>query len=160
MIHSTSTLQYVFVAVDTVALKPQPSNLRDIYVQPIRNGHGCFWPIVSCRGRGVSEYGWGVLCVPVLRRAVFSQSERLNMARLGVLVLLPLLVQHALSISFFLPVRTRKCLKEEIHKDVLVTGEYEISEQPNTKTNLKVRELMLMLAFRGDACLLSAFMLN
>lgn len=60
------------------------------------------------------------------------------MARLTALLFLPLLIQSAFSISFFLPVNTRKCLREEIHKDVLVTGEYEISEQANTKTNLKV----------------------
>ncbi|CAB1330907.1 unnamed protein product, partial [Coregonus sp. 'balchen'] len=33
-----------------------------------------------------------------------------------------------------------KCLREEIHKDVLVTGEYEVSEQPNAKTNLKITD--------------------
>lgn len=76
--------------------------------------------------------------------AVTCFSAVLMMARLGVLVLFPLLFHSVFSISFHLPVRTRKCLKEEIHKDVLVTGEYEISEQPNTKVNLKV-VLMLML---------------
>lgn len=60
------------------------------------------------------------------------------MARLAVLLLLPVLIESVFSISFFLPVNSRKCLREEIHKDVLVTGEYEISEQANTKTNLKV----------------------
>lgn len=65
------------------------------------------------------------------------------MARLTALLFLPVLIQSALSISFFLPVNTRKCLREEIHKDVLVTGEYEISEQANTKTNLKVSTELL-----------------
>nr|Q90515.1 RecName: Full=Transmembrane emp24 domain-containing protein 10; AltName: Full=S31III125; AltName: Full=Transmembrane protein Tmp21; AltName: Full=p24 family protein delta-1; Short=p24delta1; Flags: Precursor [Takifugu rubripes]AAC59782.1 S31iii125 [Takifugu rubripes] len=51
------------------------------------------------------------------------------MARLTALLFLPVLIESAFSISFFLPVNTRKCLREEIHKDVLVTGEYEISEQ-------------------------------
>lgn len=60
------------------------------------------------------------------------------MARLAALLLLPVLIESVFSISFFLPVNSRKCLREEIHKDVLVTGEYEISEQANTKTNLKV----------------------
>lgn len=60
------------------------------------------------------------------------------MARLTALLLLPVLIESVFSISFFLPVNSRKCLREEIHKDVLVTGEYEISEQANTKTNLKV----------------------
>ncbi|KAI5094498.1 transmembrane emp24 domain-containing protein 10 isoform 1 precursor, partial [Silurus meridionalis] len=61
------------------------------------------------------------------------------MALLRVLFLL-LLLQSVASISFFLPIRTRKCLKEEIHKDVLVTGEYEISEQANSKVNLKITD--------------------
>lgn len=60
------------------------------------------------------------------------------MARLAALLLLPVLFEAVFSISFFLPVNSRKCLREEIHKDVLVTGEYEIAEQANTKTNLKV----------------------
>lgn len=60
------------------------------------------------------------------------------MNRLGALLILPVLLESVVSISFFLPVNTRKCLREEIHKDVLVTGEYEISEQQSTKTNLKV----------------------
>lgn len=60
------------------------------------------------------------------------------MARLAVLLLLPVLIESVFSISFFLPVNSRKCLREEIHKDVLVTGEYEITEQASTKTNLKV----------------------
>ncbi|KAI2652260.1 Transmembrane emp24 domain-containing protein 10 [Labeo rohita] len=65
------------------------------------------------------------------------------MARFRVLSLslsLLFVVQSVVSISFYLPVRSRKCLREEIHKDVLVTGEYEISEQPNTKTNLKITD--------------------
>lgn len=67
------------------------------------------------------------------------------MARLRLFILLPLVFHSVASISFFLPIRTRKCLKEEIHKDVLVTGEYEISEQANSKVNLKVGVCGLML---------------
>uniref|UniRef100_A0A672T487 Transmembrane protein Tmp21-like n=1 Tax=Sinocyclocheilus grahami TaxID=75366 RepID=A0A672T487_SINGR len=65
------------------------------------------------------------------------------MARYRVLSLalsLLFVVQSVVSISFYLPVRSRKCLREEIHKDVLVTGEYEIIEQLNTKTNLKITD--------------------
>ncbi|TUD52962.1 Transmembrane emp24 domain-containing protein 10 [Bagarius yarrelli] len=62
------------------------------------------------------------------------------MAPLRVLILLPVILHSVASISFFLPIRTRKCLKEEIHKDVLVTGEYEISEQANSKVNLKITD--------------------
>lgn len=71
-------------------------------------------------------------------RGWLADRLRVAMARLTVLLLLPVLIESVFSISFFLPVNSRKCLREEIHKDVLVTGEYEISEQANTKTNLKV----------------------
>ena len=63
---------------------------------------------------------------------------KIAMARFAAVLLLSVLIESVFSISFFLPVNSRKCLREEIHKDVLVTGEYEISEQANTKTNLKV----------------------
>lgn len=47
------------------------------------------------------------------------------------------------AISFHLPVNSRKCLREEIHKDLLVTGAYEISDQSGgaggLRTHLKVR---------------------
>ncbi|KAK1150473.1 transmembrane emp24 domain-containing protein 10-like [Acipenser oxyrinchus oxyrinchus] len=62
------------------------------------------------------------------------------MSRLCVLLFLPALFGSVFSISFYLPVNSRKCLREDIHKDVLVTGEYEVSEQPNTKTNLKITD--------------------
>uniref|UniRef100_A0A6Q2ZQT6 GOLD domain-containing protein n=2 Tax=Esox lucius TaxID=8010 RepID=A0A6Q2ZQT6_ESOLU len=64
----------------------------------------------------------------------------LAMARFTTVLLLPVLIESVFSISFFLPVNSRKCLREEIHKDVLVTGEYEISEDSNTKTNLKITD--------------------
>ncbi|XP_077995803.1 transmembrane emp24 domain-containing protein 10-like [Glandiceps talaboti] len=41
-------------------------------------------------------------------------------------------------LSFYLPVNMRKCLREEIHKDVLVTGDYELSDAPGQKTLLHV----------------------
>lgn len=75
------------------------------------------------------------------------------MARLAALLLLPVLIESVSSISFSLPVNSRKCLREEIHKDVLVTGEYEISEQANTKTNLKVStDLRLATQLTQPAC--------
>ncbi|XP_064819795.1 transmembrane emp24 domain-containing protein 10-like [Oncorhynchus masou masou] len=62
------------------------------------------------------------------------------MARFAALLLLPVLIESVFSISFFLPVNSRKCLREEIHKDVLVTGEYDINDESNTKTNLKITD--------------------
>ncbi|MGH0151049.1 UNVERIFIED_CONTAM: hypothetical protein FKN15_053422 [Acipenser sinensis] len=53
-------------------------------------------------------------------------------------------------ISFYLPPRARKCLREEIRKDVLVTGQYEVTELHDVVTNLKIygfynsREMQLL----------------
>lgn len=59
------------------------------------------------------------------------------------LLLLVLLVGPARPISFQLPGKARKCLREEIHRDTLVTGEYEIGAPQGSSTgpsaNLKVR---------------------
>ena len=47
-----------------------------------------------------------------------------------------------LALQFHLPAGQQKCLKEEIHKDVLVTGEYLITEVPDQKASLKVNFTM------------------
>lgn len=63
---------------------------------------------------------------------------------LAVLVLFLLGPGSVLAISFHLPVNSRKCLREEIHKDLLVTGAYEITDQSGgaggLRTHLKVRQ--------------------
>lgn len=64
--------------------------------------------------------------------------------RLGpALALALLLLGPARPISFQLPGKARKCLREEIHRDTLVTGEYEIGAPPGAASgpsaNLKVR---------------------
>uniref|UniRef100_A0A2K5E730 GOLD domain-containing protein n=1 Tax=Aotus nancymaae TaxID=37293 RepID=A0A2K5E730_AOTNA len=49
-----------------------------------------------------------------------------------------------LAISFHLPINSCKCLREEIHKDLLVTGTYEISDQSGVAgglcSHLKITE--------------------
>lgn len=92
---------------------------------------------------GAARVSWNSVIsgLPVWKRSgwLLGCSPKVAMARLAaLLLLLPMLFEGVFSISFFLPVNSRKCLREEIHKDVLVTGEYEIAEQANTKTNLKV----------------------
>ncbi|XP_030299553.1 transmembrane emp24 domain-containing protein 10-like [Sparus aurata] len=62
------------------------------------------------------------------------------MSRLCVFLLLPVLLGPASAIQFYLPVHSVKCLQEDIHKNVLVTGEYEVSEEPETTTNLKITD--------------------
>ncbi|KAK3093514.1 hypothetical protein FSP39_016656 [Pinctada imbricata] len=44
------------------------------------------------------------------------------------------------ALMFHLSPNQKKCLKEEIHKDVLVTGEYELSDAPGQKTHLVVTD--------------------
>jgi hypothetical protein len=41
---------------------------------------------------------------------------------------------------FYLPPNVQKCLKEEIHKDVLVKGEYELSAVVGHETKLAVTD--------------------
>lgn len=42
------------------------------------------------------------------------------------------------SLMFYLPANTRKCLKEEIHKDILVKGDYFVSDIAGHHTKLEV----------------------
>lgn len=63
--------------------------------------------------------------------------------QLALLLLLLLGPSSVFAISFHLPLNSRKCLREEIHKDLLVTGAYEITDQSGgaggLRTHLKVR---------------------
>ncbi|XP_032478731.1 transmembrane emp24 domain-containing protein 10 isoform X1 [Phocoena sinus] len=63
---------------------------------------------------------------------------------LALLLLLLLGPTSVLAISFHLPVNSRKCLREEIHKDLLVTGAYEITDQSGgaggLRTHLKITD--------------------
>lgn len=54
------------------------------------------------------------------------------------LLLVPVLAHLVSALHFHLPVNSVKCLKEEVERDVLVTGEYELSEESRTTNNLKV----------------------
>ena len=62
--------------------------------------------------------------------------------RVGVLLLvLCALVHHSVAISFHLDPDSRKCLREEVHSDVLVVGEYSLNEVHGQKTNIEVCEV-------------------
>eukprot|EP00048_Salpingoeca_helianthica_P014999 m.224565 g.224565 ORF g.224565 m.224565 type:complete len:208 (-) comp16498_c0_seq1:125-748(-) len=50
------------------------------------------------------------------------------------------LVACAAGISFHLPVSTRKCLQEDVHKDVLVVGNYEVEASDLTLITLDVTD--------------------
>jgi len=47
---------------------------------------------------------------------------------------------YSYGMYFKLPVNGEKCLKEEIHANKLVTGEYEVSEYQGVKVSLKVTD--------------------
>jgi len=54
------------------------------------------------------------------------------------LLLLTCLVLSGHSLMFQLPPNSQKCLREEVHKDVLVSGDYEITEVPGQVVDLHV----------------------
>ncbi len=60
-----------------------------------------------------------------------------NMAAVALVALLSLSAVSA--ISFQLPAATRKCLQEDVHKDILVVGNYEVSPSDLTLVTLDVR---------------------
>ncbi|XP_036887698.1 transmembrane emp24 domain-containing protein 10 [Sturnira hondurensis] len=63
---------------------------------------------------------------------------------IALLLFLLLVPRSVFAISFHLPVNSRKCLREEIHKDLLVTGAYEINDQSGgvggLRTHLKITD--------------------
>lgn len=54
-------------------------------------------------------------------------------------VLIIALISEVNSLMFHLQPSAQKCLREEIHKDVLVSGDYEITEVPGQTVDLHVR---------------------
>lgn len=60
-----------------------------------------------------------------------------------------LLVGTGQSIRFKLLSDSRKCIKDEVHKDVLVLGQYELSAAPLQKTDILVSDLVRRLGATG-----------
>ncbi|VDN52916.1 unnamed protein product [Dracunculus medinensis] len=56
------------------------------------------------------------------------------------LLLLISILPYSNAIRFYLPPNGRKCLKEEIHKNVVVTGEYEFSEGVGYQSSVHVTD--------------------
>lgn len=52
-----------------------------------------------------------------------------------IICLMPLSIQ---CLRFHLQPNTKRCLKEEMRKDVLVTGDYQLSDSPGVRTDLLV----------------------
>ncbi|XP_014473184.1 PREDICTED: transmembrane emp24 domain-containing protein bai isoform X3 [Dinoponera quadriceps] len=63
------------------------------------------------------------------------------MSRVGVRTFLAIsLIVQAQGIMFYLEPNSHKCLKEEVHANVLVTGEYEVSEALGQKTDYVIQD--------------------
>ncbi|XP_003962677.1 transmembrane emp24 domain-containing protein 10 [Takifugu rubripes] len=60
------------------------------------------------------------------------------MARVYALLLIPVLSDIGFAINFHLPVNSVKCLYEDTQENVLFAGEYELSDEPRTTTDLKI----------------------
>ena len=76
------------------------------------------------------------LCANIVCGRVVSLSIMSNLLRL---VLLFTLLLRLEAISFSLEPDSRKCLREEVHKDVLVVGEYELEQSHSQRTDVEVR---------------------
>lgn len=63
--------------------------------------------------------------------------ETVYLIRCSILVVV-ICLSSVNSLMFMLSPNHKKCLREEIHKDVLVTGEYELSDAPGQTASLKV----------------------
>lgn len=61
-----------------------------------------------------------------------------TVAGLVVVLTILLLPLFAHCLRFHLPPNTKRCLKEEMRKDVLVTGEYQLGESVGVRTDLIV----------------------
>lgn len=61
------------------------------------------------------------------------------------------LVAGSLAISFRLEPEVRKCVKEEVHKDVLVVGEYRLSEEDGQRTDLVVADSKGQTLFKKES---------
>ena len=64
------------------------------------------------------------------------------------LLILSICVVNIQCLMFKLGANQRKCLKEEIHKDILVTGDYEFSQVQGLKGHLRVSSNLLMFDVR------------
>jgi len=55
-------------------------------------------------------------------------------------IITTLIIPQIYCLRFHLQPQTKRCLKEEMRKDVLVTGEYELTEAPGQRTDLMVTD--------------------
>ena len=61
------------------------------------------------------------------------------------------------SLMFYLPSSAKKCLKEEIHKDILVKGDYELTEILGHHTKLEVLDSKGHILYNKDVAVKGKF---
>lgn len=71
---------------------------------------------------------------------------RMDSSKLA-LIVLTFLIVDVQSIMWYLEPNAVKCLKEEVQADVLVTGEYEVSEAPGQRVDYAVSIRLCSLFF-------------
>merc|ERR1712019_73474 len=78
---------------------------------------------------------------------VSSRTYRLNMMKL--LGILPFL-SISQAMYFKLEAGSEKCLKEEVHKDILVTGNYQVEDKPNIDVDIKITDSKAHILFQKE----------
>ena len=102
-------------------------------------GHHCWCSIDDSKSttwKIINTSGNGITTKRTCQFLVVTMKLRRQLLLL-IAVLLSLLCA-AQSISFSLDPDVRKCIQEEVHKDVLVVGEYKLSDQNGQKTDILV----------------------
>jgi len=63
-----------------------------------------------------------------------------QLSLLCLIIIYSITIDHCNCLRFHLQPNTKRCLKEEMRKDVLVTGEYELTDAPGQRTDLAVTD--------------------
>lgn len=58
----------------------------------------------------------------------------------AILLFVIVLISHTASLRFYVPPNGKKCLKEEIHKNVVVTGSYEFADSTGHISSVHVSQ--------------------
>lgn len=70
--------------------------------------------------------------------------SEMNLSLLGVILVM---FECSSALRFYVPANGKKCLKEEIHKNVVVTGEYELSEGNGYTSSVHVSTLLFIFCY-------------
>jgi len=80
-----------------------------------------------------------------------KQKSWSNIILMSLLILICFILDNRVdALRFHLQPNTKRCLKEEMRKDVLVTGEYELTDAPGQRTDLAVTDSKGQTAFARE----------